>query len=273
MSEHSDIVESYLDDLLANLVGEAGAVRRMLTETEAHLYADLDAGVARGLRPDDAARAALLHFGPAERVAHEWSAGAPPKPLPPLPKMLRNGATQVAPLLGVGLVSIGVSGLVARAMAALWGLRFMFADPPGTTYSASSCSHWMSLHPHAATCTSAYLAESLSDGLDARYAAGLLGLTVLAVLAVRRLRRHLPLISVPSPVTALVAVGVFCAATIALSALATDAIRVAHGNGAGQWLSAAIVALLVAVSYGLAYLRSVHRRPALYAGRPHGGLR
>ena len=273
MSEHSDIIESYLDDLLANLVGEASAVRRMLTETEAHLYADLDAGVGHGLARDDAARAAIVHFGPAERVAHQWSAGAPPRPLPPLPKMLRNGATQVAPLVSVGLLAIGVSGLVARAMTALWGLRFMFADPPGTTYSASSCSHWMSLHPHAATCTSAYLAESMSDGLDARYAAGLLGLTVLAVLVVRRRRRHLPLISLPSQVTALVAGGIFCAAAVALSALATDAIRVAHGNGAGQWLSAAIVALLVAVSYGLAYLRSAHRRPAVYAGRPPRGLR
>jgi hypothetical protein len=263
MSEHSDIIESYLDDLLADLVGEAGAVRRMLTETEAHLYADLDRGVARGLGRDDAARAAILHFGPAERVGREWSASAPPKPLPPLPKMLRNGAAQLAPLLGVGLVAIGISGLLARAMTALWGLRFMFADPPGTTYSASSCSHWMSLHPHAATCTSAYLAESLSDGLDARYAAGMLGLAVLAVLAVRRWRRQMPLISLPSPITALIAGGVFFAATVALSALATDAIRVAHGNGAGQWLSAAIVALLAAVSYAIAYLRSIHRRLVL----------
>jgi len=273
MSGHSDIIENYLDDLLANLVGEAGAVRRMLTETEAHLYADLDRGVGRGLAPDDAARAAIAHFGPAERIAHEWSASAPPKPLPPLPKMLRNGATQVAPLLGVGLVSIGISGLVARAMTALWGLRFMFADPPGTTYSASSCSRWMSLHPHAPTCTSAYLAESLSDGLDARYAAGLLGLAILGALAVRRSRRHLPLITLPSPVTALVAGGVFCAATLALLALATDAIRVAHGNGAGQWLSAAIVALLVAVSYSFAYLRSIHQRPAVFAGRPPRSVR
>jgi lysylphosphatidylglycerol synthetase-like protein (DUF2156 family) len=263
MSERSVIIESYLDDLLAALVGEAGAVRRMLTETEAHLYADLDSGMARGLGLDDAARAAILHFGPAPRVAHEWSASAPPKPMPPLPTMLRRGATQLAPLLGVGLVAIGISGLLARAMTALWGLRFMFADPPGTTYPAASCSHWMSLHPRAATCTSAYLAESLSDGLDARYAAGLLGIAVLAVLAIRRWRRQMSLISLPSPTTALVAAGLFCAATVALAALATDAIRVAHGNGTGQWLSAAIVTLLVAVSYGLAYLRSIHRRLVL----------
>jgi hypothetical protein len=263
MSERSEIIESYLDDLLADLVGEAGAVRRLLAESEAHLYADLDHGVARGLGRDDAARAAILQFGSAGHVAHVWSASAPPKPMPPLSTMLRRGATQLAPLLGVGLVAIGVSGLLARAMTSLWGLRFMFADPPGTIYPASSCSYWMSLHPHAATCTSAYLAESFTDGLNARYTAGLLGLAVLAVIAVRRRRRQMPLISLPSPVIAIVAVGVFCAATVALAALAADAIRVAHGNGAGQWLSAAIVALFVAVSYALAYLRSIHRRLVL----------
>jgi len=136
----------------------------------------------------------------------------------------------------------------------------MFADPPGTTYPASSCSHWMALHPHAATCTSAYLAESLADGLDARYAAGVLGVVVLAAIVIFRRRRQLTVIVLPSPVAALITGGVFCAATIALAALATDAIRVAHGNGAGQWLSAAIVAFLVAGGYGLAYLRSTHQR-------------
>jgi hypothetical protein len=235
----------------------------MLTETEAHLYADLDRGVARGLARDDAARAAVVQFGPAADVARVWSASAPPKPMPPLSAMLRHGATQLAPLVGVGLIAIGISGLLARVMTSLWGLRFMFADPPGTTYPASSCSYWMSLHPRAATCTSAYLAESLADGLNARYAAGVLGLVVLAVLVVRRRRRQLPLISLPSPATALIAGGVFCAATVALAAVAADAIRVAHGNGAGQWLSAAIVALLVAVSYGFAYLHSLHRRLVL----------
>lgn len=72
----------------------------------------------------------------------------------------------------------------------------------------------------------------------------------------------MPLVSRPLPSTALIAVGVFCAATIALAALAADAIRVSHGNGAGQWLSAAVVALLVAGSYGFTYLRSIRGRTA-----------
>jgi hypothetical protein len=262
VSGRSDIIESYLDDLLAGLGGEAGAARRMLAETEAHLYADFDEAVAHGVEREDAARAAIARFGQAERVAQVWSAGAPPKPIPPLSTMLRRATTQLAPLLGIGLVAIGISGLVARAMTSLWGLRFMFADPPGTTYPASSCRYWMSLHPRAATCTSAYLSESLTDGLNARYAAGLLGLVVLAVIAVRRRLRRAPLISLPMPSTALIAVAVFCAAAVALAALAADAIRVSHGNGAGQWLSAAVVAVLVAVSYGLAYLRSIRGRTA-----------
>jgi hypothetical protein len=260
MNERSDIIETYLDDLLAGLVGEAGAVRRMLAETEAHLYSDVEQAVAAGLERDDAARAAVARFGPAERVAQMWTASAPPKPMPPLAVMLRRAATQLAPLAGVGLVAIGVSGLIARAMTTLWGLRFMFAGPPGTTYPASSCSYWMSLHPHAATCTNAYLAESLADGLNARYAAGFLGLVVLAAIAVRRRLRHTPLISPPTPSTALIAVALFGAATVALAALAADAIRVSHGNGAGKWLSAAVVALIVSGSYAFAYLQSTRRR-------------
>src|SRR5665213_1721292 len=81
-----------------------------------------------------AARAAVARFGSAERVAQMWTASAPPKPMPPVKVMLRRAATQLALLAGVGLVAIGVSGLIARAMTSLWGLRFMFADPPGTTY-------------------------------------------------------------------------------------------------------------------------------------------
>ena len=260
MNERSDIIETYLDDLLAGLAGEAGAVRRMLAETEAHLYSDVEQAVAAGLERDDAARAAVARFGSAERVAQMWTASAPPKPMPPVKVMLRRAATQLAPLAGVGLVAIGVSGLIARAMTSLWGLRFMFADPPGTTYPASSCSYWMSLHPHAPTCTSAFLAESLADGLNARYAAGVLGLVVLAVIAARRRLRHAPVISQPTPSTALIAVAIFGAATVALASLAADAMRVSHGNGAGKWLSAAVVALIVSASYALAYLRSTRQR-------------
>ena len=260
MNKRSDIIENYLDDLLAGLVGEAGAVRRMLTETETHLYADVDQAVARGMTHDDAARAAIARFGTADRFTHMWNASAPPKPLPPLRVMLRRAAKQLAPLAGVGLVAVGISGIIARAMTSLWGLRFMFADPPGTTYPASSCHYWMSLHPRAATCTSAYLAESLADGLNARYAAGIVGLVVLAVIAVRRRLRRAPLINAPAPSTALIAVAVFLAATVALAALATDAVRVSHGNGAGQWLSAAVVALIVALSYAFIYLHATRRQ-------------
>ncbi len=260
MNERSDIIENYLDELLAGLVGDAGAVRRMLTETETHLYSDVDQAVARGMNHDEAARAAVAQFGPADRVTAMWNASAPPKALPPVRVMARRAASQLAPLGGVGLVAIGISGLVARAMTALWGLRFMFADPPGTTYSASSCHYWMSIHPRAATCTSAYLAESMADGLQARYAAGLLGLLVLGAIVVRRRLRQAPLVNVPAPSTALTAVAIFFAAAVALAALATDAARVSHGNGAGQWLSAAVVALVAALSYAFIYLRTTHRR-------------
>lgn len=259
MSERCDVIEHYLDELLAGLRGDAAAVRRMLTETEEHLYADVEDGLERGMGRDDAARAAVTRFGAAAHVAQTWTASAPPVPVVAL---LRRLTTQLAPLFGVGLVAIGISGLLARVMTSVWGLTFMFAGPPGATYSAADCRYWLSIHPRAGSCTNAYLAESLADGLQARYAAGLCGLIVLGVLAVRRHRHRMPLISAPPPMTSLTGATLFLAAAVALTALATDAIRVSDGNGAGRWVSGAIIAFPVAVGYSLALIRS-SRRPSV----------
>jgi hypothetical protein len=254
MTEHSDLIERYLDELLAGLRGDAASVRRMLTEAEEHLYADRQAGIARGLSERDASQAAVDHFGSPVQVARAWSLEAcPPRPV------WRSLPAQFAPLAGVGLVAIGLSGLLARVMTSLWGTTFMFADPPGTTYSNADCRYWESIHPHANSCTNAYLAESLSDGLHARYAAGLLGLVLLGVIAVRQHHRRGPMIATTPATVSLTGAIVFLCAAVALAALAADAFRVADDHGAGQWLSGAIVALPVATAYSFAFLRSNRR--------------
>lgn len=258
MSPRSDVVENYLDELLAGLRGNAAAVRRMLTETEEHLYAAIEADVACGMDPEDAAQQAIARFGAPDRVGRAWSASAPPEPLA---AFARRVVGQLIPLGGVGLVAIGISGVLARLMTALWGRSFVFADPPGARYSASDCQYWLSLRPNSGSCANAYLAEAVADGLQARYVAGILGLITLAIVAIRRRRRGLPVLMAPPVLTSFTGAALFLAATAALIGLGTDAMRISGGNGAGQWLSGAVIAFPVAIAYGVAFLRSGRRAP------------
>lgn len=258
MTPRSEPVEAYLDELLGRLHGAPVAVRRMLTETELHLYTAVDDGLSEGLDEPAAGQRAVARFGSVERVAREWNAHAPAESLVVFGRRLVG---DLAPLAGVGLVAIGLSGLVARLMTGLWGLRFMFADPPGTRYSAGECRYWLFLHPHAGSCTSAYLAESLADGVHTRYAAGLIGLALLSIVAITRRRRGIRSFGRPTALTAFTAASLFAAAAIALIGLGADDLRVSGGNGAGQWLSGAVVAIPLAVLYGWQFLHVGRRSP------------
>lgn len=258
MSRDGEPVEAYLDELLARLHGRPRDVRRVLRETEDHLYAEAEALAAAGADPVDAEREAVTRFGSPATVAHGLNRA--------LPITARGGAmralcVQLLALAGIGLVAVGVSGLVEAAWARLWGLASVVADPPGTQYSATACHHWESLHPHAATCAQAYIAEAMSDGLFQRGVAGLAGIGVLAVWFLVRRRRRLPLLD---PLTALVpvvlGVAAFCVAAVLFAGLAADRYRMAGGDGAGQWSSAGVVAAVGAIAYGVLFVRSARRR-------------
>jgi HAAS domain-containing protein len=261
MTPRCEPVERYLDDLLGRLHGAPAEVRRMLAETELHLYAAVDDGLSAGLDETAAADEAVARFGPVERVAREWNAHAPAESLLVFARRLIG---DLMPLAGVGLLAIGLSGVVARVMASIWGLRFVFADPPGTRYSSGECRYWLFLHPHAGSCTNAYLAESLADGTHARYAAGLIGLGLLAVVTIIRRRRGSRVFEPPTVLTAFTATALFAAAAIALISLGADDVRVSGGNGAGQWFSGAVIAIPIAVVYGWQFL-SLGRRSLLTA--------
>lgn len=254
----SEPVEEYLDDLLGRLHGAPRAVRRMLTETELHLYTAVEVGLSQGLDESTAGQQAVARFGPVDQVAREWNAHAPAASLVAFG---RRFAGELSQLAVIGLVAIGISGLLARLMTSLWGLRFMFADPPGTRYTPGQCRYWLAIHPHAGSCTGAYLAESFADGTQARYAAGLVGLGLLAIVAITRRRRGVRLFAPPTVLTAFTATALFAAAAVALISLGADDLRVSGGNGAGQWLSGAIVALPLAVLYGWGFLHLGRRSP------------
>jgi hypothetical protein len=127
VNTEDDIVEEYLDELFVALRGQPRQVRRMLAETEEHLRLTIIDDLARGTPAEDATVAAVARFGGAAEVARAWNASTPAEPMP---TFLRRLAAQLVPLAGTGLIAIGLSGVIARIMTALWGRTFMFADHP-----------------------------------------------------------------------------------------------------------------------------------------------
>jgi len=69
MTGHDDLIEAYLDQLLARLHGRPRDVRRMLAEAEEHLRDAVSEGEAAGLDREEAARRAVARFGSADDVA------------------------------------------------------------------------------------------------------------------------------------------------------------------------------------------------------------
>ena len=249
----SNEIEQYLDELLRELRGDPATVRRMLRESEQHLYEAAERYARDGVEPGEAARRAVADFGPARQVAR---AANPAAVALSVRAHARRLAGQLGPVVALGLVAVGVSGLVARLMTAIWGARFMFADAPGTTYPAADCRYWMSIHPRAGSCTKAYLAEAMADGLLARYVVGAFGVLALCALAAVRRRRGLAMVPPLGAMPALVASIACAVATVGLVALAVEAMRVADGNGAGRWLSGAVVAAAAGAFFAVLYLRS-----------------
>lgn len=250
------MIDDYLDALQVRLRGTPRQIRRTLREAEDHLHDATAAGIARGLDPVEAERQAVAEFGAAPDIARRCNASTA--------HLIRSLLGQAAALVGVGLVAIGISGVIAQIMVAAGGRTFTFGDRAGLTYSAPDCAHWLSLHPHAATCAQAALAENISDGLLQRFMAGIAGIVLLAVLLVLSRRGgSSPWTLMTRPLAAIVGATAFGAATVGLVALGGNAIRVADGHGAGRWFSAAGVALVAAVFFGMTALRRLREVPTL----------
>lgn len=249
MTEYEHI-ESYLDALQPRLSGSPRQVRRMLWETETHLYDAVETGMAAGLSQAEAEWAALERFGGADQVAAAHQAASRLT----IVDLTRRLIAQFMPAVAVGLLAIGVSGLIARVMVSVWGRAYVFADAAGTRYSPADCQHWMSLHPQAGTCTQAYLMESVADGLSARYAAGVLGLLLAAALVVAW-RRGSTWVAPPSALVSFASALVFLAGGVALVAAGLDQLDVAADHGSGQWISGAILALPIGLAYLWRFIR------------------
>jgi hypothetical protein len=156
-------------------------------------------------------------------------------------------------LTGIGLVAVGVSGALSAGLGATAGPAFVAGDGPNVHYSAARCADFREYAPGARTCEAAAAEHHFEEVVTYRAAAGVLGVAVLAGFGVVRRRRRrshsdepavLPAAFVPT-----VGATVFGGAAVALAALSGQLVVVDRARGAGQFLTGAVVAGLVAAWY------------------------
>lgn len=232
-------IEDYLDDLFRSMTGAPREVRRSLAEVEAHLVDAAAAHEARGLSPLAAQRAAVADFGPVETLSRGFAQ-----------RSWRDLLRPVTLLAAVGLVAIGVSGALAEVMGRVWGPSFVAGDLPGTTYTPERCAYFQEYFP-SGSCLASAAQHHWGEVVQYRVAAGVLGLALLVVW--RLLPRRRPL---PHGILATTTVGVFGLATLVLAGETLNASGSAT-YGAGQWLSAAVVAATVTAGAALWMVRDL----------------
>ena len=238
----ADLIEGYLDRLLGHLRGSAHDVRRILAETEEHLRDATAELVAAGAGEEEAQRRAIERFGDPRAVARRFSARL--APVPSTAVVAELGTTAVL-LGGVGLVAIGVSGLVAELLGRLFGPGFVAGDLPGVTYTPERCAEFLEYFPDAGGCEQAAAIHHWGEVVEYRVAAGVLGLLVLGAFLLWRRRARPPqyLGVLPDGFAATVATSLYGLAAAVLAVESLDALLVAGGDGAGQWLSGPVVVI------------------------------
>jgi hypothetical protein len=258
-------VEQLLDRLLIMLPGTPREERTALAEADAHLADDVDRAIVRGLSRDDAELDAVRRFGPPGLVAADerrWRRA-------PATQIMREGALTAWYLGAVGGLAIGASGLLAGLMSQLAGSTFIVDISPATHLAASDCARWLSNDPKASSCYHAALSDWAGETVFYRIAVGILALAGLLVLAWvrRRERPQRAMALLPPLVVSTIAATAFGASGVWLLGKGVDAL-VIGANGAGQWLSAAPIALAMTGWFAIRLvheLRTLPRRPAVDA--------
>lgn len=243
-------VEDYLDRLYLQLDCAPRDARRILDESAAHLRDAADEGEANGMSRADAERAAVDRFGAPEEIARACRRAAWQRDRVGLGVTV---ARRVLSLIGVGLIAVGASGLVALAMNHLFGRSFVGQLPQ--TYSAASCRHFAQLHPGAGGCAQAALLENADDAVTLRLLAGALGILVLLVAWLSRHRDRGGFGVLPGLFAPIVALTVFGTGAALLAGQSVD-LAVTHGSGGvGFYLSGAVVATVASAGYAVALRR------------------
>jgi len=260
-----DLIDRYLDQLLACLRGPARDVRRILAEAEEHLRDAAAEAQAAGASEEEAQRQAIARFGDARTVARRFSPRLGPVPFRAVVTELLRAATVLG---AVAMVAVGVSGALAELFGRVWGAAFVAGDLPDVTYTPARCRDFFEYFPHAGSCEAAASLHHWGEVVTYRAAMGVLGLLVLGGYALlRRRARHQQrergsatgyLGVLPDGFSATVATSLYsvAAAGMLLLSLNSFALGGASGGG-GQWLSGAVVALVMAAVYGISWLRTV----------------
>jgi hypothetical protein len=244
-------IEDYLDELMSCLRMPPRATRRLLAETEDHLRSAAEAAEQCGASRAEAERDAVLRFGSAARVAAQAGDARRAGPVAAAGVLLWSGVA----LIGVGLVAVGLSGILAAILNVIAGRRFVGALPQG--YSAAPCHHFLVVQPHASTCAVAAVLENSHDAVALRLLAGLIGLALVGAAwwTRRYLSRDPSFQRLLAAALSVVATLSFAVAAVVLLGMSADTAVNYGSQGVGWYLSGGLVSLAGAL---LAGARSWH---------------
>lgn len=168
----AEVLDEYLDELLLRLHGEPRTARRLLAEAEDHLLTATRAGIAAGVDPASAARAATASFGSPGVIA---AAHARTTPLRWITDALMRSVSLVVLLAAAALMAIGLASGVAVVGAIAAGPGFIAGAAPSAGASAADCARWLALYPGAGDCAAAAAQDAIHDVVMSGGVAGVLG--------------------------------------------------------------------------------------------------
>jgi hypothetical protein len=250
-------VEEYLDRLLLTLSGSPRQVRHTLAEVEAHLHDAVAEETVAGKSRPEAEAAAVARIGSVCDVTGRRSSFGRP-----MAALLRRTALAGSLIGGVGLVAVGVSGAIARALAAMRGGSFVTAPFPPGSYTRADCARWLAGNPATHNCVTAMIADHLGDIALQGYAAGIAGLLALTAYWIMRRRWHDRGTLTALPVGSAEAAGGLLALLVAIGTLGAgiDTELVQRGQGAGQQFSLAVAAVAAAMFFAIRLYGAVRTR-------------
>lgn len=242
MTAADDPIELYLDRVAGVLTGPPRQVRHTLAEVEAHLLDAAAEARVRGL-DEEAARAEAVHrMGPVSGVAvRPWA-----------DPVLRRGAALAALLAaGIGGLAVGLAGLLAVLVRAVWGDGAVATPFPAGSYGPADCARWQAVRP-GLDCVAAMTADHADDFVRNAVVAAVAGLFPL--LAYRAARRRWPVAPWWVP---LVGFGLAGLAAVGLVGIGVDGLLSTGTGGWGQSFSLAAAAALATVWFATRVRRSL----------------
>jgi hypothetical protein len=178
----------------------------------------------------------------------------------PEPPALAQLVESLALLAAVGLLSIGLSGLLADGFGAAFGKSFVSGDAAGVTYTAARCADYFEYEPSARTCEQAATLHHFGEVVVYREAAGVLGVAAVGVFwMIRRSnrKRYGGVRALPAGFTATIGAALFGLATLGLLFLGLGQMIVGRSPGAGEYLSGGVVSFFVFGWFAVLLLRAL----------------